>query len=319
MEIIDRLENITQPFKNAVITIGNFDGVHIGHQALFHEVIEKADAIDGTSIAMTFDPHPIRVLQKNNNPPLITLHEQKTELIERSGMEVLICIPFTKEFASLTAEDFIKNLLVDKIGMKAIIVGGDYTFGKNREGNLAVLKSFASQLGYEVIVADWIKAAQNISDRISSTKIRELVMAGNIEPASKMLGRHYQIRGRVVKGRDRGGKLLGIPTANINLQDELCPKIGIYAVTVEYNNRIYKGVANIGYSPTFDDNEFTVEVHLLDFAENIYDEKIRVNFIERIRDEKKFADISELKEQINQDIKAADKILAAYNTLQLSR
>jgi riboflavin kinase/FMN adenylyltransferase len=120
----------------------------------------------------------------------------------------------------------------------------------------------------------------------------------------------------VVKGRDRGGKLLGIPTANINLQDELCPKTGIYAVTVEYNNRIFKGVANIGYSPTFDDNDFTVEVHLLDFAENIYDkkiQKIRVNFIERIRDEKKFADISELKEQINQDIKTADKILAAYN------
>jgi riboflavin kinase/FMN adenylyltransferase len=319
MKIIDRLENITQPFKNAVITIGNFDGVHIGHQALFHEVIEKADSIDGTSIAMTFDPHPVRVLQKNNNPPLITLHEQKIELIERTGIEILICIPFTNQFASLSAEDFIKSLLIDKIGMKAVVVGGDYTFGKNREGNLAVLKSYAPQLGYEVIVADWIKAARNISDRISSTKIRELVTAGNLEPASKMLGRHYQIRGRVVRGRDRGGKLLGIPTANINLQDELCPKTGIYAVTVEYDNRIYKGVANIGYSPTFDDNEFTVEVHLLDFAENIYDEKIRVNFIERIRDEKKFADISELKEQINQDIKTADKILAAYNTLRLSR
>jgi len=313
MRIIDRLENITQPFKNAVITIGNFDGVHIGHQALFHEVIERADAIDGTSIAMTFDPHPSRVLQKNNNPPLITLYEQKIELIERSGMQVLICIPFTAQFASLSAQDFIKNLLIDKIGMKAIIVGGDYTFGKNREGNLAVLKSFATQLGYEVIVADWIKAAQKASDRISSTKIRDLVMSGNVEPASKMLGRHYQIRGRVVKGRDRGGKLLGIPTANINLQDELCPKTGIYAVTVEYNNRIYKGVANIGYSPTFDDNQFTVEVHLLDFTENIYDEKIRVNFIARIRDEKKFAGIAELKEQINQDIKTADKILAAYN------
>ena len=313
MKIIDRLEDITQPFKNAVITIGNFDGVHIGHQALFHEVIEKADSIDGTSIAMTFDPHPARVLQKNNNPPLITLHEQKIELIERTGIEILICIPFTNQFASLSAEDFIKSLLIDKIGMKAVVVGGDYTFGKNREGNLSVLKSFAPHLGYEVIVADWIKAARNISDRISSTKIRELVMAGNLEPASKMLGRPYQIRGRVVRGRDRGGKLLGIPTANINLQDELCPKTGIYAVTVEHNNRIYKGVANIGYSPTFDDNEFTVEVHLLDFAENIYDEKIRVNFIERIRDEKKFADISELKEQINQDIKTADKILAAYN------
>jgi riboflavin kinase/FMN adenylyltransferase len=314
MKIIDRLENITQPFKNAVITIGNFDGVHIGHQVLFHEVIEKADAIDGTSIAMTFEPHPMRVLKKNGHPALITLYEQKTELIERSGMEVLICIPFTKQFASLSAEDFIKNLLVDKIGMKAIIVGGDYTFGKNREGNLAVLKSFASQLNYEVIVADWIKAARNVSNRISSTKIRELVMAGEVEPARKMLGRHYQIRGLVIKGRDRGGKLLGIPTANINLQDELCPKTGIYAVTVEYHNRLYKGVANIGYSPTFNDNEFTVEVHLLDFAENIYGEKIRVNFIERIRDEKKFADISELKDQINRDIKTADTILAAYDS-----
>jgi riboflavin kinase/FMN adenylyltransferase len=313
MKIIDRLENITQPFKNAVITIGNFDGVHIGHQALFHEVIEKADVIDGTSIAMTFDPHPTRVLQKNNNPPLITLHEQKIELIERSGIEVLICIPFTEQFASMSAEGFIKDLLIDKIGMKAIVVGGDYTFGKNREGNLALLKSFASQLDYEVIVADWIKAAQNVSHRISSTKIRELVMTGKVEPARKMLGRHYQIRGRVVRGRDRGGKLLGIPTANINLQDELCPKTGIYAVTVEHSNRIYNGVANIGYSPTFDDKQFTVEVHLLDFAENIYDEKIRVNFIERIRDEKKFGDISELKEQINQDIKTAGRILAEYN------
>jgi riboflavin kinase/FMN adenylyltransferase len=138
-------------------------------------------------------------------------------------------------------------------------------------------------------------------------------MAGEVEPARKMLGRHYQIRGLVVKGRDRGGKLLGIPTANIKLQDELCPKTGIYAVTVEYNIRLYKGVANIGYSPTFEDNEFTVEVHLLDFAENIYGKKIRVNFIQRIRNEKKFANISELKEQIKQDIKTGHEILAGYD------
>jgi riboflavin kinase/FMN adenylyltransferase len=128
-----------------------------------------------------------------------------------------------------------------------------------------------------------------------------------------MLGRHYQIRGLVVKGRDRGAKLLGVPTANIKLQDELCPKTGIYAVTVDYNNRLYKSVANIGYSPTFDDNEFTVEVHLLDFAENIYGEKIRINFIQRIRNEKKFANISELKEQIKQDIKTAHEILLVYD------
>jgi riboflavin kinase/FMN adenylyltransferase len=314
MKIIDRLENITQPFKRAVITIGNFDGVHIGHQALFHEVIEKADAIDGTSIAMTFEPHPLRVLQKNSILPLITVYEQKNELIERAGIDVLICIPFTREFASLSAETFIKDLLIGKIGMRAVVVGKDYTFGRNREGNLSVLKSYASQLGYEVIVADWIKAEQRLDDRISSTRIRELIMAGAVEAAHKMLGRHYQIRGLVVKGRDRGGKLLGIPTANINLQDELCPKTGIYAVTVEHNRQLYRGVANIGYSPTFDDNLFTVEVHLLNFSKDIYGEKIRVNFIQRIRDEKKFAGIADLKEQIHQDVKTAHKILAAYDS-----
>jgi riboflavin kinase/FMN adenylyltransferase len=313
MKIFDRLENIRQPFANAVITIGNFDGVHIGHQALFHEVIEKAEALNGTAIAMTFEPHPMRVLKQNNHPPLITLYEQKKELIERSGIDVLICVPFTKQFAALTAEAFIKDLLIKKIGMKAIIVGKDYTFGKNREGNLAVLQSYAAQMGYEVIVAEWIKAIRNAPDRISSTRVRNLVMAGEIETARKMLGRHYQIRGLVVKGRDRGGKLLGIPTANINLQDELCPKTGIYAVTVEYQQRLYRGVANIGYSPTFNDNEFTVEVHILDFDEHIYDRKIRVNFIERIRDEKKFGGIDELKSQIHQDIKAARKILASYD------
>jgi riboflavin kinase/FMN adenylyltransferase len=314
MKIFYQIEEIIQPFKAAVITIGNFDGVHIGHQALFHEVVEKADAIDGTSIAMTFEPHPMRVLKKNNHPPLITLYEQKEELIKRAGIDVLICIPFTREFASLSAEAFIKDLLVAKIGMQAIIVGEDYTFGKNREGNLTVLKSYASQIGYEVVVGDWIKAGQNLPDRISSTRIRELVMAGEVEPACKMLGRHYQIRGSVVKGRDRGGKLLGIPTANLKLQDELCPKTGIYAVTVDHRNRLYKGVANIGYSPTFEDNEFTVEVHLLKFNSDIYGEKIRINFIERIRDEKKFANISELTAQINQDIETAHKILAAYDT-----
>jgi riboflavin kinase/FMN adenylyltransferase len=256
----------------------------------------------------------MRVLKKSNHPPLITLYEQKEELIKRAGIDVLICIPFTREFASLSAEAFIKDLLVAKIGMQAIIVGEDYTFGKNREGNLTVLKSYGSQMGYEVVVADWIKADQNFSDRISSTRIRELVMAGEVAPACKMLGRHYQIRGLVVKGRDRGGKLLGIPTANINLQDELCPKTGIYAVTVDHHHRLYKGVANIGFSPTFEDNEFTVEVHLLNFNTDIYGEKIRINFIERIRDEKKFANISELTAQINQDIETAHKILAACDT-----
>jgi len=310
MKIFDHLNKISEPFKNAVITIGNFDGVHIGHQALFHEVIETAETIGGTSIAMTFEPHPIRVLKQNGHPPLITLYEQKAELIERTGMDALICIPFTREFAALTAEQFIRDLLVGKIGIKAIVVGEDYSFGKNREGDIDLLKSYAPKYGFEVIVAGWIKMSKGLTDRISSTKIRELVTEGLMAEAEKMLGRHYQIRGRVVTGRDRGGKLLGIPTANINLHDELCPKTGIYAVTVESRGNHYNGVANIGYSPTFEDHEFTVEVHILDFNNNIYGEKIRVNFITRIRDEIKFANISELIDQIKRDIAAAKEIFS---------
>ena len=309
MKIFNQLDDIVKPFKNAVISIGNFDGVHIGHQALFHEVIEKADAIDGTSVAMTFEPHPLRVLEQNNLPPLITLYEQKTELIDRSGIDVLICVPFTREFAAMAASEFVVDLLIRRIGMKAIVVGEDYTFGRNREGNLEMLLSMAARHDFEVIQVDWIKITQNYPGRISSTRIRELVTEGEVAEAQHLLGRRYQIRGLVTTGRNRGGKLLGFPTANINLHDELCPKTGVYAVTVEFEGKHYDGVANIGYSPTFDDRIFTVEVHILDFNQNIYGQKIRVNFVKRIRNEIKFASIDELSAQIQKDVNEARKIL----------
>ena len=310
MELIERIDNIEKPYKNAVITIGNFDGVHIGHQALFHEVIEKADSIDGTSVVMTFEPHPVRVLKQNGHLPLITLYEQKVELIENSGIDVLICVPFTKEFAAISAKEFVEDILLKSIGMKAIVVGKDYTFGKNREGDINLLKFYAKNLGFEVIVADWIQASRNGLGRISSTRTRELVMAGKVDEAQKLLGRYYQLRGGVTTGRDRGGKLLGFPTANINLHDELCPKNGVYAVTVDCMGKIFQGVANIGYSPTFDDHVFSVEVHILDFNENIYGQNIRVNFVQRIRDEEKFSNISELSDEIKKDIVKAHKILS---------
>jgi len=310
MQLIDNLDDIQTPFPNAVITIGNFDGVHIGHQALFHEVIETADAMDGTSIAMTFEPHPIRVLKQNGHPPLITLIEQKTELIESTRIDVLIRIPFTTDFAAITAREFVADLLVRRIGMKAIVVGKDYTFGRNREGNIDALRDYARELDFEVIVVDWIQEYRRTSGRISSTKIRELVMDGQMEEAQKMLGRNYQIRGKVARGRDRGAKLLGFPTANINLQDELCPQKGVYAVTVECLEQKFKGVANIGYSPTFDDHQFTIEVHILDFDEDIRDQNIRVNFIRRLRDEIRFSGIPELAQQIGKDIEDARAILS---------
>jgi len=309
MKLIEKLEEIDNPFQNAVITIGNFDGVHIGHQALFHEVMEKADILGGTSIAMTFEPHPIRVLKNNGHPPLITPYHQKIELIEKTGIDVLICIPFTHEFAAITAKEFVLDILLGRIGMQAIVVGKDYTFGKNREGNLNLLKSYAEAFDFEVDVVDWIPVSNNIPSRISSTRIRELLIDGKVREAHKLLGRHYQVSGMVTPGRNRGGKLLGFPTANIKFKEELFPKNGIYAVTVDCLGKKHQGVANIGYSPTFDDNELTVEVHILDFDEDLYGKSIIVKFIERLRDEIKFSGVSELSQQIAQDCIQARNIL----------
>lgn len=310
MIIIEDINQIITPYKNAVITIGNFDGVHLGHQELFHTLNKKAIGLNGTSIAMTFEPHPVRVLKKNNHLPLITLYEQKVELIKKTGVDVLVCIPFTQEFAAIPAEKFVEDILVKRIGIKAIAVGEDYTFGKNRVGNIDLLKFLGNKCGFEVIVINELHISNTYPAKISSTKIRELVMAGKVAESQKLLGRHYQIRGKIEIGRDRGGKLLGFPTANINLYDELRPKIGVYAVTVECKGEKFKGVANIGYSPTFDDNIFTVEVHILDFKENIYGQNIRVNFIDRLRNEKKFSDLSELSDQIKKDIIKAREILS---------
>ena len=310
MKIIRSLKKIDQPYNRVVVTIGNFDGVHLGHQALIHEVIDKAVSISGTSLAMTFEPHPIRVLNGGNHPPLITILDQKIELIERMDLDVLIVIPFTREFAALSPRAFVEDILIRKLGMVTIVVGKDYTFGRNREGTVGMLKTFAELFDFELVLTDWIGANRAPEGRISSTRIRDLVLEGKVIEVHPLLGRYYQVRGTVSTGRDRGGKLLGFPTANINLQDELCPKTGVYAVTVECGFKSFDGVANIGYSPTFDDHLFTVEVHILDFNRNIYGQNIRVNFIQRIRDELKFSSISDLSEQIKRDVIEAREILS---------
>ena len=309
MKLIEKLEDIEKPYSNAVITIGNFDGVHIGHQALFHEVIEKADILGSTALAMTFEPHPIRVLKNNGHPPLLTPLNQKIELIAKTGIDALLCIPFTHEFASISAKEFVLDILLGRIGIQVIVVGKDYTFGKNRQGNLNLLLSYAEAYDFEVDVVDWVPVSKYMPDRISSTRIRALLLDGNVQQAHKLLGRYYQVSGTVVPGRNRGGKLLGFPTANIQLTDELCPKSGIYAVSVDCLGKRHRGVANIGYSPTFADQEFTIEVHILDFNTELYGKPITIKFIERIRNEIKFAGISELSQQIARDVEAARVIL----------
>ena len=308
IKIIRDLAEISKPFKDAVVTIGNFDGVHIGHQALFRQVIEKARSIGGTSVVMTFEPHPLRVLNSHKHFPLITLYEQKVELIGASGIDILVCVPFTREFAKTPARAFVKDILCDLIGMTSVVVGEDYSFGKKREGDISLLKEMGRTHGFEVIVSGWIELGAR---RISSTEIRNLVRDGQVDEAAKLLGRHYQVRGTVVRGRDRGGRLLSYPTANLKLSDELCPKGGVYAVTVEYQGTTYDGAANIGYSPTFDNGEFSVEVHILDFHEDIYDQPIHVNFVQRLRGERKFAGPEALAAQIKLDVEMARKLLAS--------
>jgi riboflavin kinase/FMN adenylyltransferase len=191
--------------------------------------------------------------------------------------------------------------------MKGVVVGQDYSFGKKREGNISLLKEMGKIYGFEVSVCGWVEVGPR---RISSTEVRNLVEAGEMAEAAKLLGRCYQVRGTVTRGRDRGGRLLGFPTANLRLTDELCPKGGVYAVTVEHEGRTYDGVANIGYSPTFNNGEFCIEVHIFDFDQQIYDQPIRVNFIQRLRGEKKFPGPEALATQIKKDIAQARELLS---------
>ena len=310
MTIIYDLEQVEKPLINPVLTIGNFDGVHKGHLTLFDKVKERARAIGGQSAVMTFEPHPIKVMKPGNGPPLITLGEQKLKLIYNADIDVIFFIPFTKQFAAISAQDFVKNILLKKIGMKELVVGYDYTFGRNREGNIELLQEMGNHFDFTVHVVEPIRIDANL---VSSTSIRKLVQEGDLSKAKSLLGRDYQVSGTVVKGKDRGGRLLGFPTANLKLVDELTPKIGVYAVTVVIDGETYEGLTNIGYNPTFGNGVFSVETHILDFSGDLLDRTIRVNFIQRLRDEKTFDKVTDLAEQIGQDVKAARELFKGQN------
>jgi len=307
MAIISDLQQLKEPLINPVLTIGNFDGVHKGHLALFDMVKERAKSIDGQSALMTFDPHPIKVMKPGNGPPLITLTQQKLELIEDADIDIIFCIPFTKEFASISASEFVQDILVDRIGVKEIVVGYDYTFGQGRKGDIGLLQEMGGTLGFMVHVVEPVHVGNKL---VSSTSIRKLVQDGNLSEAKQLLGRDYQILGTVVRGKDRGGRLLGFPTANLELIDELVPKVGVYAVNVVVGDQSLNGVTNIGYNPTFGKGPFSVETHLLDFKEDLLGKNIRVKFIERLRDERPFGSVKDLADQIGRDILSARKLFS---------
>ncbi|MDY0132327.1 MAG: bifunctional riboflavin kinase/FAD synthetase [Desulforegulaceae bacterium] len=301
------LEQLEGNNLSTIATIGNFDGVHKGHQELIKLAVEKGKENNLRTMAVTFHPHPMKCIKPGNHPPTITPLEQKIELLNHFGLDDILIIKFTKEFANLGAAQFIEDILVNTLKVKAVVVGKDYMFGKSRQGDINFLKEYGKTHNFKVFVPEWIKLSDQ---RISSTLIRESVTSGKLDLAKSMLGRFYQIRGKVVHGRNRGSKL-GFPTANLELIDELCPKTGVYAVIPEIDNVKYKGVANIGYSPTFGEQNFTVEVHFLDFKEDLYGRKIKVSFVQRLRGEKKFSGIEELSDQISKDIGQARKILGS--------
>ena len=306
--IIRDLEELQQPLKNPVLTIGNFDGVHKGHLALFDKVKERAKAVGGQSVVMTFDPHPMKVMNPQGGPPVITPTQQKLRLIEEAGIDVIICLKFTEEFAKIRAREFVEKILVGKIGVKEVVVGYDYTFGYRREGNIELLKRLGEEYGFQVHVVGPVEVDGKL---VSSTSIRNLVREGKLEEAEPLLGRHYEVCGTVVKGKNRGGRLLGFPTANLELIDELVPKEGVYAVEVIAEGKSYLGVTNIGHNPTFGNGALSVETHLLDFAGDLVGKTIRVKFVKRLRDEKTFESIEALSEQIARDVEKAKEILAS--------
>ena len=304
MEIIRGTANLKKKFNGPAITIGNFDGIHLGHQKIFRKVKQKALELAGESVVYTFNPHPLTVLAPQKKVPLITSFSEKMKLIEESGIDVVICEDFTPEYADLSATQFIQDILVDKIGVRTIFVGHDYAFGKGREGNIDTLRKFGRDFNFEVHLVNAIKMDDV---PVSSTMIRNLIQDGDAKRVAGFLGRNHSIAGQVGKGKSRG-KGLGFPTANLKSVVELFPRPGIYVVYVFYGDNCYQGVANIGFNPTFKDQALSIEVFILNFDKDIYGDDIKISFVDRLRDEKAFNGPDELVEQIKRDVEMAKEI-----------
>jgi riboflavin kinase/FMN adenylyltransferase len=307
MRIIRGIKNTTEKFPNPVLTLGNFDGVHLGHQAIFKKVVERAKESGGTAIAFTFEPHPLKVLAPERSPMLLNTFHGKMKLIEAAGIQIAICADFTREFAEQDPEDFARRVLVEKIGVKEVYVGYDYAFGKGREGSIDSLKTIGADLGFTVGVVEAVQVGGVV---VSSSLVRDLVSSGRLEEAYPYLGRHYAIEGNVVHGESRG-HTLGFPTANIHTVNELLPAYGVYAVRVLTGGHHLDGVASIGVRPTFGEGPVSLEVFLFSYDGNLYGKHLEVAFIKRLRGEQKFPDADALVRQMHKEIEQAKEILSA--------
>jgi riboflavin kinase/FMN adenylyltransferase len=294
--------------KNAVVTVGTFDGVHMGHQAIFNIMKQEAETIDGETVVITFYPHPRIVLGLDSEYlKFINTQEKKINRLEESGIDHLIIVSFNKEFAGISSEEFINDLVVEKIHPKIVVTGFDHHFGKDRGGSFDMLSKIGEEKGFKVIKVE----AQYVNDvPVSSTKIRKLLNSGAVLAANNFLGYEYSITGKVVKGKSIG-RNIGFPTANIEVADEykLIAAVGVYACRVTYMGKLYKGMCNIGYRPTVDHGDLTIEVHIIDFDQQIYGEEITIIFVDRMRDERKFDSLTELSQQLKRDKENTLKIL----------
>jgi len=307
MKIYEGLEGFT-PVKNAVVTSGTFDGVHLGHQKILTRIREIARSIQGETVLITFWPHPRLVLYPNeHNLRLLSTFEEKTKLLRQFGIDHLITIPFTQEFSQISSAEFIAKVLIDAIQTKKLVIGYDHRFGKNREGSFEYLKANSSDFGFDLEEI----SRQDVEEiAVSSTKIRRALESGDVKTAESCLGRPYELNGLVIKGQQIG-RSIGFPTANIHIPNDykLIPKDGVYAVEASVDGTLYKAMLNIGNRPTVDGTKKTVEANLFDFQGDLYDKQITVYFHEFLREERKFDSLEALKAQLFQDQKTARSLL----------
>jgi riboflavin kinase/FMN adenylyltransferase len=299
MKIYHSLDDFT-PLDYATVTSGTFDGVHLGHQKILGRLKEIAEKNNGETVVITFWPHPRFILRPDDiSLKLLNTFEEKAELLKEQGIQHLIRIPFTKEFSQLSSEEFITKILVTTIGTKKLVIGYDHRFGKNREGSFEQLKENGPTYGFDV---EEIPRQDVDHIAVSSTKIRQALEIGDLNSALHLLGRPYSISGRVVKG-DKLGRLMGFPTANIEMEThhKLVPMDGIYAVMVKYSHQEFGGMLYIGNRPTVNGTKRNIEVNIFDFNKDIYGEDLSINFIKLIRHDMKFDDLEQLKQQLAKD------------------
>lgn len=295
-------------FKNAVLTVGTFDGVHLGHKTILREVVAHAKEVNGESVLLTFDPHPRKLLFPDQPLGIITPLEEKIKLMLAAGIEHVVVVPFTKEFSNLTAEEYIAEFLTGIFHPHSIIIGYDHHFGHDRKGNLKLLEEYQDRYNYQLIE---IPPRLIEEAAISSTKIRNALMSGHVDEAAAMLGRSYSIKGKVAHG-NKLGRTLGYPTANLEPHDkeQVIPAIGIYAIKATHDGRLFDGMLSIGYNPTVTDKkELRIEANLFDFSQEIYGDELELQFVQRLRDEQKFLSLEDLVAQLHQDKLDTMKVL----------